>query len=431
MARLGRTFPNNRFQHRKPKIVITQSLAGHADAASSAKANSTGSLTIGLTGKAQIAASAKATPSAAHVVGRSAPDVFAGVGGQTAWTVRYDVLDIDGNKQDELHPYAVGTVTWDPSNRIQRILDGLRLDPTEVPKLIRGQSKIEPVFVIESAGYEHALGRFTYFGGPKVTVDGDDWIDCAPLWDRCYQLEQKSREPMGVNPGVLLTTAFVAVANAGAVPTADMDVSSSTVKLGPTPLAYPKGSGTTRMALLRQLASLMGFLPPGFSQADRLVVRPVPQPDDEWPTFVYTDGENATVTAGSISQNTSVADRPNVYQVASTAPSAVQLSGEYQIPSTFENSVENLGGVEIVASKTIDGFETAAQCTAAAKAWAQQDYAVVQVVEWTCDVPDPRHDQWDVCEVNDLRLLESWHQFDLDSGQTKHRAKKVYVDAIS
>jgi hypothetical protein len=415
---------------RRARPIVTQSLDGKLNIASSAKASV--NVSLALAGKIPMASAAKATAiTVPHIVFRPVEDIFAGLAGTVSWTIRYDVLDRDGSKQEELHPFEVGTITWDPSNRIQRILDGVRLDPTEVPKLTRGVSKIEPVFEVESAGYEYSMGRFTFFGGQRITVDGNEWLDCVPLWDRCYQLEQASRDPMGVDPSTLLTAALVSVAGAGGIPIEDMDVSSSTARLGAAPLAFPKGSGKTRMSLLRQIASLMGFLPPGFSQADRLVLRPVPQPDDEWPTFVYADGENATITGGSITENTAVADRPNVYQVLSSQPSSVQLSGEYQIPETFENSVANLGGIEIVASKTVDGFETAAQCAAAALAWAQQDYAVVQVLEWECDVPDPRHDQWDVCEVNGTRLLESWHQFDCTTGKTKHRAKKVYVDALT
>lgn len=430
MSRLGRQFPNNRFTHRRAKPLITMSLAGHADTASSAKATSL-NLAMGLAGHADTASSARADLAYPHVASPNIADILAGLYGQVRWSIRWELLDGDSNLTDVLHPSKVGNITWDPSNRIQRILDGVEFDPVERVKLTRGVSRIRPIFEIPDAGYEHALGVFTWFGGSKASQAGGDWETGAPLWDRCYQLDQKPNDAVGIAAATQLTTAAAGIAGGGGIPTGDLQIVTAAQTLGAQPLAWPIGSNTTRLAILRQLASLLGYLPPGFSQADKLVMRPVPQPDDEWPTFVYVDGENAAMTRDTLVESTTVADRPNTYIVLSASSSPAPLVGTFRIPSSFENS-ESAIGFAIVATKTIDGFSTQAQVDAAAKAWAQQDYAVVRIWEWETG-PEPTHDQWDIVEIDDgttrERGLEFWHQLDCNTGKMKHRAKKVYLDA--
>jgi hypothetical protein len=210
------------------------------------------------------------------------------------------------------------------------------------------------------------------------------------------------------------------------VPESTVRISPSNVRLGAEPIGFAVGEATG-LNISDKLTNLMAFLPTYYDSDGYRISRPVPLPDESWPTFRYAPGQRATEIADQTTQLRSVSRIPNIYIVRSTTPSGEPLAVRYQVASTELNSVERTK-IKIVETIEADGAASTAQLLEIAKARAKQDRAVVRTITFSTP-PDPRHDGWDVVSWRGERMLEVAWNMDLDAMVMQHTIKKVYADA--
>lgn len=363
----------------------------------------------------------------------STQDVLAGRVAHVVESVRFEILDADGNKGAEmLCPYNTGTVTMDPANRITRSWSGVQLDPVEAAKVTPRVSRIRPVWVL-STGAEYPLGVFLYLGGSEEDRDGGTWVTCNPMPDRSHQLNQRITRTVNLTPATKLTDFLAALVAAAGITSTVIEPSS--LVSGPVPLAWAAGE-TTRLAICDQITNLLGYLPVYFDSEGTLVARPVPSPADELPgawgdpvdlttkSHIYASGSVSRIIADTVKATT--ADAPNVYLVRSTAPSGVPVAVRYEIPSTEDNSIAAIGYEVSDPPHDLDGLADATAALDAAKALAARDLSVVRTVVFE-STPDPRHDTWGVVEWEGVRMLELSWSLPLAGGTQSHTLKSVYV----
>lgn len=348
-------------------------------------------------------------------------ELLDGVVGQRTEDIRFEVLDADGNLVNILHPSGTGTVAWNPTNRITRTLTGVRLDPTEAVKLTPGQHRLRPVWVLPLTGGENQLGVFLYIGGAQVELAGGTWVECSPMPDQSWQLDQKLSDLLQVAASTVLTTAFTSVAQGGGI--TSLNVTGSSATLGATPLTYAPGKDS-RLACLDQLTNLLAYLPCYFDHTGTLVARPVPVPTDSFPDHRYYNGQNSRIIADSVSTSTKLT--PNVYLVYSTSPSGVAVFARYDVPATAANSRANIG-FEIVSALDIPGLADTTQALAAATAQAKRDAATATTITFASP-PDPRHDAWGIVDFNGTLMLEVGWSLELQpNGKHTHTLASVYA----
>lgn len=363
-------------------------------------------------------------------------DVLDGVGGQATFDFRFEVLDVDGNQVDVVHPSVTSTpqVAWNPSNRITRTLTGVRLDPTEAAGLIPGQHRIRPVFVVALTGGEYPLGVFLYVGGAQLELAGGTWVDCTVMPDLTWVLDQKLADMLQVAAVSILTTAALSVVRGGGIPVASIDIAASPTTLGVTPLTYVAGKDS-RLACLDQITNLLAYLPCYFDRDATFVMRPVPVPSESWPgrhgdandptsrSHRFYQGQGGRVDMNSVSTSTKLT--PNVYLVYSTSPSGGAVAARYDVPASNANSKENIG-FPIVRSLDVPGLVDNVQALAAATAQAKRDAATATTVTFT-SAPDPRHDAWGIVDFNGTLYLEvSWTLELSPGGKHTHVLAQAY-----
>jgi hypothetical protein len=336
-------------------------------------------------------------------------DLLGGVPGQRTEDIRFEVLDADGNLIDFLHPATLGSVSWNPSSKIARTLTGMTLDPTEATKVVAGQHRIRPKWLIPSTGDSYPLGVFLYMGGAEKELPGGTWVECSSMPDRSWQLDQKLSDMLQLTTGVL-TDLFDSVAASGGI--TDVTGDTSTVMLG-EPLTY-LAKKHSRLDGLTQLADLLAFLPPHFDASGNLVRRRVPVPTDEPADHSYYSGQNSRIVADSVATSTKLA--PNVYIVESTTPSGTAVSARYDVPDSAPNSRANIG-FEILPDDdlVIPGLTSDSQALATATARAKRDAATATTITFA-STPDPRHDCWGVVDFNGTLMLEVAWTLELGPG---------------
>lgn len=347
-----------------------------------------------------------------------------GAFGQSQHSVRFDVLDVDGNQMDwTVHPTIAGTVTFDGTRRITRQLDGLRLDPYDAALLTPHQHRLRPVWVVGSTGAEYPLGVFRYVGGPQRTDTGGTWIDCFTMFDRCGQIDKKRLTSVNILPGTPLTEAFADIAVEHGIATSWLDLAGSGIECGTDPLLFLRGE-VSGLDVLNRLATLLAWLPVHANAAGDIVGRRVPVPDDDSPAHTYDSfGTRSRIHEGTLT-STPAPDVANIYVVRSSDTTGITF--EYPLPDSAPNSIAN--GAE-PDPKFIDvaGLENEAQAEEIAKAYARRD-AVQRTVTWTSD-PDPRHGAYEVVAVDGDRLLETGWTLPLEMGPMTHTAVEVFADA--
>lgn len=327
--------------------------------------------------------------------GLDALDLLAGRQGQFGWSIRYEYLDFERNLLDELETVAPGTVGWSASGgRSARSLTGLRLPPAH--PLVANAHRVRVVWII--AGQEFPVGTFEYLDGDLVSGPGGDWTETAAMPDSSGALAWPLSDAVALAPGDPLVDAFAALAAVGEIPPELLDLDASELAVGADGLVFA-GAGSSVIGALGQVSTLLAWLPPHFTNDDRLRGRRVPSPEDDEPDFVLTTaGEEATILADTLKRS-SPAQRPNLYIASTTSPTG--------IPFTQRISLPKVGGIR-PAYVDVDGASSSEQVYEALRAAARADRSTTRTVTFEIP-PNPLFDAYPIVELDGERFLgQSW-----------------------
>jgi hypothetical protein len=332
--------------------------------------------------------------------------------------LRYEVLSVTGTPLSrELNPTQPGTVTSDHG---ARTLSGLTLDPTETPP--ERDERIRVVWIDAPTGNESSLGQFLYKGGAERHGPRGIWIECFAMPDRLDLLRRPTVEPIGIEPGALLTTRAAEIALEAGFTDDELDIEPSGQALGDTPLAYV----ADRLAPLDAISKLLGYLPPHIIEA-ALVLRPVPRP--LYQLADRTDlslGSDANIHTGSLVSTPPSGLAPNIVIVRSTSPTGAPITGRWDGPAGLPNSIERVGELPIFFD--VAGLESEAQANEAAASLARLHPAIGTTDTYnTALIPDAG--AFDVVNRDGTNKLETVWQMPLPLGPMAHTLTEAYADA--
>lgn len=341
------------------------------------------------------------------------------IGSQRAESYRFDLLDQNLNDVGEIDVSLDETVSIDnDSDRaIKRQMQGVKLsasDTTEVNPLVHRLS----VKMVLPSGERYPLGVFMFSSNDKRRRS---WgREPTPQFtDLGRILDQPTPTTFSAAPGAKVTdlleqwladlpVRYVIAEN-------DAKVSATTAQGWP--------AGTSRLDPLNGVSALAGFSSAWFDAEGLLHFEPPPGLDD--PTHVYELGPTSRVIEDSIVESDSWLDAPNRYIVVDSSNTTEPVVGVFDVPDSAPNSAAKIGYVNAVRIDA-QGAGTAEQAVKVAKA----RYRQARQYEWiTFGTPaDPRHETFDVVQLDGLRYRESGWKMTLKPGAPmEHECRRTYA----
>lgn len=330
--------------------------------------------------------------------------------GVRADTFRFDLLDPAHNTIGKL---AVNLdqaphVTLDTSRSVARTLTGLSVcsaltfnDPNYIAleDIDVRHSRVRPMLVLEN-GAEFPLGVFMFGDDNRNDLSwGTAWSPA--LFDEMFLIDQYLLDAdIGIPPGASVLSLVIALLAPVGIPV--LDFTGVTDVLAQTALSYKAGSSRTQALIA--LAGILGCYPPFIDNVGDLRIKPAPAsgapPDHRY-------GSNTRVIEGSVKTTNSAYRAPNRYQVVS-GDATGSIIGIYDLPSTSPNSYDQTG-VRVTASQSVSGIPTTDLANLAAYINALKDGATAYTQASFESTVDPRHDVFDLVQLNGTMYSEvSW-----------------------
>lgn len=352
----------------------------------------------------------------------TAEDILDGRVLQRSEGLLFELLDANLQRIGELHPVVTpASIEANTEATIARVLRNLVLIPSEVADIDTYSTRLRPSWLLET-GDKYPIGVFMFQARDLELRSYGGFTLCSLLADQTWILAQGRRSTFSVAPGALLSDQLrTLAAESGFLDLSGIEGSSITAA---NVMGWP--TGTTRLEMMRQLCNRLGYYPPYFDNAGKLICRSVPNLDLASPDHVYNPDETSRIVDESGTASDNAWEAPNVYVVVNTSATAVPIVGVYEIPSDAPNSAFHRGGFEVV--KTIDapGVESVEQAEAMAKAAYAQDSSSAWVD--FDGVPDPRHDLFQIVEFDGLNYREKGWSLALEAGGKHHHSlRRVFA----
>lgn len=307
--------------------------------------------------------------------------------GQVACSFRWDVEDLGGNVQGEVHPHARSAViSNDTRSKVYRTLRGVRLRESEARDLDLFRTVVHPWMVLED-GTRWSLGRFRFTGGTARYGSLETSSDVT-LGDARFVLGQTLPRSFGVSDGGSVYGAMLEVAGLYGFPTGGITPTDAVVGGGPATWP-PDGNG---LQVLESMSQRARYLPPYLDNDGTLTMRPVDQVR-LGVGHVY-DGR---VVVKTLTTSEGLLEAPNAFKVISSGPTKGETYAVAYVDPTAPHSRERRGFTVMKVIRR-QGLPDQPACAAVAQSHAAasaEQYATAQLTS----APDPRHDTFDIVQV--------------------------------
>jgi hypothetical protein len=311
---------------------------------------------------------------------------------------------------------TAATITNDTSRPIKRTMSGIRLPPDAAAAIDPFADRVQPVRVL-SNGSEYPLGVFLFADWSR-TPDTPDLGGQGGMVDQTLIVDDPIAASVTLARGASLSD-FAAnlLADAG-LPAVDVQPSPLTAGKA---LTWP--IGTSRLAIVKAVAELLGYYTLHFDAAG--VARMIPVPD-----LAYADADLVYRAGGRVLHSTIVAsddamNAPNRFIVIDTGATVAPLVGTWDVPGSAPHSYLARGFYATSITET-QGLATQTDADAAAAAIGQAAGAGYAHLEFASP-PDPRHDTYQLVEFDDVVWREeSWTMPLAEGAAMTHKLRRVY-----
>lgn len=331
---------------------------------------------------------------------------------------RFELLDSDEQIIGNLSPSLERppTLTNDTTASVPRTMSSLNLTAAEVVDINPLSDRLRPVMVLQNS-VEYTLGVFVWSNDSQPEMA---WglERASTLSDKMVLLNQGTSKTIGWGKGADVGLAALSLA-LSVLPEDQIHFDSIDAELG-VGVNYPLG--TAQRSILAEFAKLIAFLPPWINRDGILQYVGTPDVTTADPTLTYEAA--GRIIDGSIARSNDQLDAPNVFRVYENSGQS-QIVGEYRLPASAPNSVENRGGREICDPQAVAGLKTLAQANAAAKALAVSQNSAYRWLSFDSTL-DPRHDTWDLVTVlGEVWLETKWSMTLRSGGLMNHVVRQV------
>lgn len=338
--------------------------------------------------------------------------------GQVTCTWRWDLVNDTGGVLGQIHPATGATIGNDTTGTIYRTARNVRIRQTEWTDINPFTSFVRPYMVL-SDGTEWPQGVFA-FTTDEHTEGTIETPVTTTLVDLRFLLDQTMPFSFSLPNGAYVWPAMVAVAEYFGV--VNHQITDTGTQIGGGPVAWPPDA--TGLQVLESLCQRSGFHPPYFDNAGTLIMRP-PVALQLGQGHVYNRGEGR-IRRGGLGTSTNLLTAPNAFKVISANSTGNEIAATAFVDPTLPHSREQRGAI---IPKVIrrQGLRDRLSCFAVAAAYARQSAAQYATVTLE-SVPDPRHDTFDIVEIDGDPYREvSWTMAMTPGGRHDHRLVKDTV----
>lgn len=339
---------------------------------------------------------------------------------------RFDLYD-GSEYQGELTLVDRGsapTLTTDTSRSIKRTLEGVILLPGEIEQINVVRWSVKLVMEL-SDGSTWPQGTFRWADVSRPIVSNKDGTvimgaHCSFV-DQLMIVDQQLDRSVSFPPGTNITDA---IADLLAELPIEFAVLASSAMISPEAEAISWNIGTSRLKIINDLATMIGYHDLYFDNTGVGRLGPMPDPlVSSGSVLEYPVGKRTFF--GTATRSTNLLDLPNRFVVVNNGATQVPVYGEYDIPYDAPHSFENRGFF-VTHVEQFQGLNSSADAQFAAESLGRQWRFPFETVEFA-GPPDPRHDHYDVVNFEGDRFLELNHSMTLRDGTDhKHVLRRTY-----
>lgn len=341
--------------------------------------------------------------------------------GQVASTFRWDIMDDAGGVLGQIHPEItpVPTMSNDTRSAVYRTVRGVRIRQEEFRHLDPYRDRVRPSMVLQD-GTVWPLGIFL-ISVPSTPEGSIESTTVATLLDRRYQLGQNMPHSYAIPNRGSVYDAMVEVAGFYGLTTGKIEPNFTQVSGGPANWA-PDATGTT---VMESLAQRCGYFPPHFDHFGDLVLRSL---DALRPGVGHRyDRASGRIVVGTLVPSANLLDAPNIFRVIGSGPTSGEVYAEARVDPGQRNSVERTGR-EVIKVVRKQGVGSRDACLAVAQSLAAASASQYATAEFT-GPPDPRHDTFDIVQIDDDVYREvAWSLEMRPGGPHSHTLVKSVVN---
>lgn len=337
-------------------------------------------------------------------------------------TFRYDLVSQSGDfiRTLDVARSSPPTLGVDIGQPMKRTLRGAVLPFSELDDIDVIKNRVDLVMIIN--GVDHQLGRYLFTSpseealtAPLLSSDGS--IAHLDFVDELLIVDQATTTSYTLVPGASITNFLVSFL--GTLP-ATFNVVPSGQVVGAEALTWPPA--TSGLAIVNQLATMLGYTDLYFDNYHVGQLRPMPDPLVDAVSFTV-DG---VITRPSFTRENALLDVPNRFIVVGSGSTSTPIVGVYDVPPDAPHSYANRG-FYVTYSETQQGIQNQTQAGIAAAALGRQRSFAFDTVSFATPI-DPRHDHYNVLELERTRYLEtSWSYSLIEGAQMHHTARRTYA----
>lgn len=339
-------------------------------------------------------------------------------------TFRFKLMSLGGDYLRDL-PVARSappTISVDISQPMKRSLRGVLLPFSELDAINIVQDRLDVVMTL--LGTDYPLGRYLFTSpseeaitGPLLSSEGS--LAHLDFVDQLLIVDQGTTTAISLAPGANITDFLIGFLDT--LP-ATFNVVPSGQLVGAEALTWPPA--TSGLAIVNQLATMLGYTDLYFDNNAIGQLRPMPDPltlSADAAMFEFDEG----IVRPSFTRENALLDVPNRFIVVGSGATQLPVVGIYDVPDDAPHSFVNRG-FYVTYSETQQGITTVAAANAAAAALGRQRSFAYETLTFASPI-DPRHDHYDVIELEGTRYLETSWSFPCTEGQMTHTARRTYA----
>lgn len=315
----------------------------------------------------------------------------------------------------------VPVISVDVSRAIKRTLTGLRFNPglLETIDIVKNRLSVTMVLGDETRWPQ---GVFMFSDVSAVVVSSGILIPALNCVDQLQIVDQALDYTVAYGPGKVITDAIIELLDELPI---EFNVTALGAAISPTQEAVAWPAGTSRLRIINELATMIGYHELFFDNFGVAQLHPMPNPDsvDESAVIDYPAGGRTYL--GMTSLSTNLLDLPNRFIVVNTGASQTTIFGVYDVPASAAHSYENRG-YRRTHVEQVQGIESNEDAVAAARALAREWRFAFETVEFA-GPPDPRHDHYNILDYEGIRYFETGHAMPCQDGSVhRHVARRTY-----
>lgn len=335
---------------------------------------------------------------------------------------RFDLLDQTGAVIGALHPdrERPPVVSNDTTRTVPRSLSSFHLPADETRDINPVTDRVQAWMRLQN-GVEFSLGVFLW-GDASQPVRGWGEEHSSSLVDRTMILNQPFTGSHGWPAGARTDLIILFLVFQAGFTLEDIGGSGDVATLS-EPVAWPPGTTYTRA--LTDVGEQIGIAAPW---ADRHGLLHFEEPPDPTAGDVTAQippyGPGTRIIVDSIVRSDDLLAAPNYFFVYDTGIKTSR-TGSYSLPASAPHSEANRG-FRVAMVEGMQGLASTAQADKAARALSRTKGLAFDWINWS-STADPRHDTWDLVQVEGDTFLETGWSLTCRSGAPmRHTARRAY-----